>query len=87
MSVQGQGGGGHWITATAYDEQRQRHVYRLTTGSASVDEMLGGGIETGSITEIFGEFRRAAPAVSKAQQHARRPPRTAAEERRLPRRH
>ena len=29
----------------------------LTTGSSAVDEILGGGIETGSITELYGEFR------------------------------
>lgn len=30
---------------------------RLTTGSADVDKALGGGIETGSVTEIFGGSR------------------------------
>ena len=29
----------------------------LTTGSKELDKLLQGGIETGSITEIFGEFR------------------------------
>jgi DNA repair protein RAD51 len=29
----------------------------LTTGSKELDKLLAGGIETGSITEIFGEFR------------------------------
>ena len=29
----------------------------VTTGSAELDALLKGGIETGSITEIFGEFR------------------------------
>lgn len=29
----------------------------LTTGSRELDKLLGGGIETGSITEMFGEFR------------------------------
>jgi DNA repair protein RAD51 len=32
-------------------------MVHLTTGSASLDTLLGGGVETGSITEIFGEFR------------------------------
>lgn len=27
------------------------------TGSAELDKLLGGGIETGSVTELFGEFR------------------------------
>merc|ERR1719293_578867 len=29
----------------------------LTTGSPKLDALLGGGVETGQITEIFGEFR------------------------------
>ena len=32
-------------------------VFQLTTGSKELDKLLGGGIETGSITEMFGEFR------------------------------
>ena len=30
---------------------------RLSTGATALDALLGGGIETGSITELFGEFR------------------------------
>lgn len=33
------------------------HVVHISTGSKSFDELLGGGIETKAITEIFGEFR------------------------------
>lgn len=29
----------------------------ITTGSRELDKLLGGGLETGSITEVFGEFR------------------------------
>jgi DNA repair protein RAD51 len=29
----------------------------LKTGCSALDELLKGGIETGSITEIYGEFR------------------------------
>jgi len=29
----------------------------ITTGSQKLDELLQGGIESMSITEIFGEFR------------------------------
>jgi len=43
-------------TATDILQQRQQ-VIKLTTGSKEVDALLNGGIETGSITEIFGEFR------------------------------
>ena len=37
-------------------QQRQDLCY-LTTGSRELDGLLKGGVETGSITEIFGEFR------------------------------
>jgi DNA repair protein RAD51 len=30
---------------------------QLTSGSKELDKLLGGGIETGSLTEVFGEFR------------------------------
>jgi RecA/RadA recombinase len=29
----------------------------ISTGSSDLDNLLGGGVETGSLTEIFGEFR------------------------------
>lgn len=29
----------------------------MTTGSSALDKILGGGVETASITELFGEFR------------------------------
>lgn len=37
-------------------EQRKDLVF-ISTGSKGLDTLLGGGMETGSITEIFGEFR------------------------------
>jgi meiotic recombination protein DMC1 len=30
---------------------------RITTGCKDLDAILGGGVETGSVTEVFGEFR------------------------------
>mmetsp|Transcript_8777 Transcript_8777/g.28005 ORF Transcript_8777/g.28005 Transcript_8777/m.28005 type:complete len:336 (-) Transcript_8777:847-1854(-) len=37
---------------------RQREsIIQLSTGCAEFDQLLQGGIETGSITELFGEFR------------------------------
>ncbi|KAK7280061.1 hypothetical protein RJT34_25123 [Clitoria ternatea] len=36
---------------------KRKSVIRITTGSQALDELLGGGIETLSITEAFGEFR------------------------------
>lgn len=43
-------------TAKAFFEKRKNQVY-ITTGSKNVDELLNGGLETGSITELYGEFR------------------------------
>merc|ERR1719463_575459 len=37
--------------------QMRKNMVTLTTGSSALDGLLGGGIETGQITEIFGEFR------------------------------
>ena len=34
-----------------------RDILFIGTGSSELDGLLGGGIETGSLTEIFGEFR------------------------------
>ena len=45
-----------FMTAGAYLEQTKDRVM-LSTGSKSLDTLLGGGIEAGSITELFGEFR------------------------------
>lgn len=43
---------------TALDIQARRsELIYITTGSSDLDKLLGGGIETGSITELFGEFR------------------------------
>lgn len=36
--------------------QRRQDVGRITTGSKGLDELIGGGIETQSITEVYGEF-------------------------------
>lgn len=43
-------------TAMDYYEMQQK-TYFVTTGSMELDKLLDGGIESGSITEIFGEFR------------------------------
>lgn len=45
-----------FTTATEYHQRRAEIIY-LSTGSSELDKLLGGGLETGSITEIFGEFR------------------------------
>lgn len=45
-----------FTTASEYHSRRSELIC-LTTGSKQLDTLLGGGIETGSITELFGEFR------------------------------
>ncbi|EDN06873.1 DNA repair protein RAD51 [Histoplasma mississippiense (nom. inval.)] len=60
-------GGYHTIESVAYTPKRmleqikgiseQKATKILAEGSKQLDTLLAGGIETGSITEIFGEFR------------------------------
>ena len=44
---------------TTADEvlDKRRNLLRITTGSNSLDDLFLGGIETGSITEFYGEYR------------------------------
>ena len=48
--------GGGFTTALSILERRKKMI-KITTGSSKLDALLGGGLETMSITEIFGEFR------------------------------
>ena len=36
---------------------RRQDLAKITTGSQRLDELFGGGIETGAVTELYGEFR------------------------------
>ncbi|KAG7662807.1 rhp51 [[Candida] subhashii] len=45
-----------FTTASEFHSRRSELIC-LTTGSKQLDTLLGGGIETGGITEVFGEFR------------------------------
>ncbi|BDC36261.1 DNA repair and recombination protein RadA [Candidatus Methanoliparum sp. LAM-1] len=36
--------------------ERRKSIEKITTGSKALDELIGGGIETQSITEVYGEF-------------------------------
>lgn len=45
-----------FVSGVACAQLRQR-VIRITTGCAAFDQLLGGGLESMSITEAFGEFR------------------------------
>jgi DNA repair protein RadA len=44
-----------FITANQIYEKRKSE-YRIGTGSKNLDELLGGGIETRAITELYGEY-------------------------------
>jgi len=37
--------------------EKRKILKKLTTGSPNLDDLLGGGIETGSVTEVYGEYR------------------------------
>ena len=36
--------------------KKRQNVLRLTTGSKKLDDLLGGGLETQTITEFYGEY-------------------------------
>ena len=37
--------------------EKRKSLKKLTSGSQNLDDLLGGGFETGAVTEIFGEYR------------------------------
>jgi DNA repair protein RadA len=45
-----------FVTASMVLETR-KNMAKITTGAQSLDTLLGGGIETGAMTELYGEFR------------------------------
>ena len=45
-----------FVTALEYSDARKM-CFRIATGSDELNKLLGGGIESMSITEVFGEFR------------------------------
>lgn len=45
-----------FVSAEQVLDQRKK-LARITTGSPGLDSLFGGGIETGSLTEFYGEFR------------------------------
>ena len=44
-----------FVTATSLYNKRIR-TDRISTGSSSFDDLLGGGVETKAVTEVYGEF-------------------------------
>jgi len=45
-----------FTTATEYEKTR-KNILKVSTGSKELDKLLEGGVESSSLTEIFGEFR------------------------------
>jgi DNA repair protein RAD51 len=45
-----------FTTATEYERAR-KNILKISTGSKELDKLLQGGVESASLTEIFGEFR------------------------------
>lgn len=37
--------------------EERKKIFKLNTGSTALNDMLGGGVESRSITEVYGEFR------------------------------
>ncbi|MEN2498067.1 MAG: Meiotic recombination protein dmc1 [Marteilia pararefringens] len=52
-----------FISALDLSEKRQS-VFHIQTGSSDLDRLMGGGVESQSITEVFGEFRTGKTQIS-----------------------
>ena len=46
-----------FLSAADILQIREQHMLKLSTGCAEFDKILGGGVETGSLTEVHGEWR------------------------------
>jgi DNA repair protein RadA len=44
-----------FVSATSLYEKRREHE-RISTGGRNFDDLLGGGVETKAVTEVYGEF-------------------------------
>jgi len=44
--------------------ERRKNVLRITTSSKEVDRLLGGGVESGSVTEFYGPYASGKSAVA-----------------------
>jgi hypothetical protein len=56
-----------WQSAREVEAQRAKDITKISFGADAVNELLGGGLETKCITEMFGEFRQVAPTLSLQQ--------------------
>jgi DNA repair protein RadA len=45
-----------FVTATSLYEKRMMGGQRISTGARNFDDLLGGGVETKAVTEVYGEF-------------------------------
>ena len=45
------------FTTASMVQQSRQDTIMISTGASKLDELLGGGFESGSLTEIYGEFR------------------------------
>ncbi len=55
-AVQSLQAGCPFMTAAAYSDVR-KGIFRISTGSADFNKLIGGGIESMAITEAYGEIR------------------------------
>lgn len=46
-----------FVSGVEFMRTKLAQRFYITTGASQVDQLLGGGIESSSITELFGEFR------------------------------
>jgi len=46
--------------------EKRKQVYKITTGSKNFDEILGGGFETGCISECFGPYGSSKTQIASA---------------------
>ena len=53
--------------------QRSKEIVKISFGAAALNELLGGGLESKCITEMFGEYRPAATHVTAALDKACKP--------------
>jgi meiotic recombination protein DMC1 len=47
----------HANAACCGEPQRRKEVVHISMGAKALNELLGGGIESKCITEIYGEYR------------------------------
>ena len=59
----GENGANCFKTAIVLQDQRKQ-CFRITTGSKNLDRLIGGGLQSMSITEVFGEYSTGKPTIA-----------------------